>query len=288
MIFYPNQGVGQVDPQGFQRAGQELGNFPDEQSPEVLERNAYGTFKASAKDNRDKPEFWLNHAVKLLSAIAVCGILLTHLSQPQFMPLHGKTGRLVSPVLSAPSPVVPPHGDRVSISGHCVDLEPAICHAWFQPSAGHDSKAMCAADLMRVNPICPRSCGSCSILLAGCKKIKAVDIGNDCKVGEDVVGEVCENDDKPGESYCTYLPPAIDGTKATFACSVCQDPLSEMSRERSVILAQMKELRNEEIAREDEKMVAQAKRARRRAESDMAIWKKEFKDKLGEDLLSAN
>lgn len=217
----------------------------------------YGTFKAGLKEG-DGPQIWLNHALKLLSSIAICGLLLSQLADHPLLPHNGNSGRLVSPVNSSIATwghQVPP--TVASFLGHCVDSEPATCASWFRPNTGYDSTVMCAADSVRAKPLCPRSCGSCAILLAGCQKLKAVDIGKDCKAGEDVVGEVCENDDRPGESYCTNIPPKVDGTKATFACGLCQDSLIQSSPERQVLLNQVKELRNEEISREDARLMKQ-------------------------------
>lgn len=217
----------------------------------------YGTFKGALK-NGDNPQIWLNHALKLLSSVAICGLLLSQLAHPQFLPYNGHSSRLVAPMNSSLSSFdhqIPPAA--LSSLGHCVDREPTTCASWFRPNSGFDSTAMCATDLARANPVCPRSCGSCAIMLAGCQKLKVIDIGKDCKVGEDVVGEVCLNDDRPGESYCTYVPSKADGTKASFACGLCEDNLVQTSPERQVLMSQMKELRNEEISREDERLMKQ-------------------------------
>lgn len=239
----------------LQTGSMEIDDFPEPQVEHVKKPSIYGTFKARLKEDGDGPEVWLNHAVKLLSCIAVCGLLMSHLVNPQYLPYQADSSRAISPVVStAMTPTIS------SSAGHCMDLEPATCASWFRPNGGYDSTAMCATDLSRSNPICSRSCGSCAVLLAGCRKLKTVDIGHQCKVGEDVVGEVCKNDDKAGESYCTYLPPPVDGATATYACSVCQDSLTEISPERQVILSQMKELRDEEISREDEKLMKQTQR----------------------------
>jgi len=257
MSLYPNYGAGVADLEGLQHKSTELGDFGDlpGQSQCSWQQGIYGTFKAGLKKDSDNPQVWLAHAVKFFSAIAICGILLSHLLEPMVFPLNKGGGRVPSVAHSSSKDTL--HTNHTYNLGHCTDLEPATCASWFKPNGGHDSTAMCAADLMRAKPICSRSCGTCAIMLAGCKKLKTMDIGQDCKVGEDVVGEVCMNDDRQGESYCTYVPPAADGTKATFVCGVCHDPLAEIGPERQVILAQMKELRNEEISREDEKFMTQ-------------------------------
>lgn len=246
-----------MDLEGFPPA-QQPANEADP-SPTVTARSIYGTFKKGLEKDRGQPRLWLDGAVKLLAAVAVCGLLVSHLT-PTFLSTNSSLSLLRSrqPLSQKKSPAR--HHQSPLLSGHCMDLDPSTCASWFQPNRHQNATSMCAADLQRAKPICSRSCGSCSILLAGCKKLKVMNIGESCKEGEDVVGEVCENDDQPGESYCTYLPPTAEGTKAVFACGLCNDPVNTMNPERKVFLGQMKELRNEEISREDEKVMAQQHR----------------------------
>jgi len=114
---------------------------------------------------------------------------------------------------------------------------------------------------------CPRSCGLCAVVLAGCSNV-AVFREDACLVGEDVVGEVCANDgDMKKEAYCTWMPtnatatathlragkaPATLGSERRFVCAHCADDAAHMSAERRALMAQMLELRIEEDGREED------------------------------------
>lgn len=109
---------------------------------------------------------------------------------------------------------------------------------------------------------CPRSCGLCALVLADCHSLKIYDRGT-CRVGEDVVGEVCSEDGHmTKEAYCTWLPTTSAAipqgslrswssselqAPRIFACAHCAD--QQMSAERRAFMAQMLELRHEEEGR---------------------------------------
>lgn len=152
----------------------------------------------------------------------------------------------------------------------CEDDDPAWCERALTVGSNASSSSvvwqrLCqATGASDVAAKCPRSCGLCALVLAGCLKIEEV-IGSagSCNVGEDVVGEVCANDgDLVKEGYCTWLPAVALSTSSTapsptqgrppvrFACGHCADSPNFLSPERRAMEAQMAELRIEEDGRE--------------------------------------
>lgn len=80
---------------------------------------------------------------------------------------------------------------------------------------------------------CPRSCGLCALVLADCHSLKIYDRGN-CRVGEDVVGEVCSEDGHmTKEAYCTWLPTTsaaiLEGSLRSWSSSELQTSRCQQS-----------------------------------------------------------
>lgn len=280
----------QADEKEYNALYARLNSGPDPQANKDTKiKEWYGTFKPEAMNAkeclapRSLVQLWLNRVVSLLALAALAGVVFSKIpdslismksSTPQVVtpPVAAPQHANLKPTLTAPrqveramkrspsSPVrnstAPVHHIPPTDHGHCVDRNAALCKTWFPKNGSAAGVHACQEDKRLSHAACPRSCGHCALALGGCQKLKVVDVGSDCKEGEDVVGQVCANDDGPSESYCTYLPPERHHNRShpLFVCARCADPAGVMTAERRVILGQIQELRSEEIAREDEKL----------------------------------